>query len=283
MGFAKRKWEEMQEIEEIVNLAEELGITADELEETGYWVEIDADSEGYTRGRIVYFDENAPKSILEKISGLVDGSYVELALYSNDEKEEYERYESQYRHYMESGNAYAAFEFGLEDIMALNKLNITDINLQQPFNRQLYISCITLLETLLSDIFLDRIETNSNEKKLFVASHKPFETKIKISSIYKTFEELDDIIRKEIFKISFHNLVTAKSLYYSVFRVTLPDTADLLRNVEVRHNLVHRNGKDKEGNRILISNEMIEQLILKVGNFGAEVSRVIESKKIVDD
>lgn len=66
MGGAKEHWIELQQEKEDTKLAERLGITYDELQETDWHMETDESRDGMVYGYVVYFHDG-PKSILKKL------------------------------------------------------------------------------------------------------------------------------------------------------------------------------------------------------------------------
>ena len=66
----------------------------------------------------------------------------------------------------------------------------------------------------------------------------------------------------------YHNLFKIKNIYKIAFDINFPDnTADVMRKVSVRHDLVHRNGKDKEGNLITITKDELNETYNLVYDF----------------
>jgi hypothetical protein len=61
-------------------------------------------------------------------------------------------------------------------------------------------------------------------------------------------------------------------MYRATFLIDFPDISNLSKAVVKRHDLVHRNGKTKEGDIINVSSEEIELLCDELIHFGAELS-----------
>lgn len=58
----------------------------------------------------------------------------------------------------------------------------------------------------------------------------------------------------------YHNLPKIKSIYREALNVDLGDIGELVKAVKVRHDIVHRNGEDKDGNIHVITKENVQQL-----------------------
>ncbi len=66
-------------------------------------------------------------------------------------------------------------------------------------------------------------------------------------------------------EISFHNVVTAKTLYENVLSVNFPkDVAWLIKATTNRHDIVHRNGRTLKNEVLNIVSADIDELVTKV-------------------
>ncbi len=68
-------------------------------------------------------------------------------------------------------------------------------------------------------------------------------------------------------EIIYHKLDVVKNLYKSTFNIDLGDIGTLMKAIQKRHDIVHRNGHDKNGNVVEITKGDVQQLILDVSNF----------------
>ena len=76
-AMSNRQMEEKAEQRQAETIAEELEITVDELEQTGYNIEEVTSEDGVPYYILVQFSDYAPQEILDKIDGL-DGNSVRL-------------------------------------------------------------------------------------------------------------------------------------------------------------------------------------------------------------
>jgi hypothetical protein len=81
----------------------------------------------------------------------------------------------------------------------------------------------------------------------------------------------------EVGNAVYHNLPTVKNMYTETFNLKFPDIKDVYIYVLKRHDLVHRNGKTKEGKVVEIDQSTIQNLTLKVNEF---VEKIIAELKI---
>lgn len=77
--MSNQQLEEKQQHESDLCLAKSLGISMDDLDSLNYKVSQNTSDDGCLYGYIVEFNEDSPKEILDKISGLENNSYVYLS------------------------------------------------------------------------------------------------------------------------------------------------------------------------------------------------------------
>lgn len=124
------------------------------------------------------------------------------------------------------------------------------------------------MEAYLSDTAIRKIMQNDDYKKRFVKSSPHFNNlSIKGSNIYEYYAKLDTTIQFQLREIIYHKLEVVKKLYKSTFNVDLGDIGSLMKAIQKRHDIVHRNGHDKNGNVVEVTKADVQQLILDVSNF----------------
>lgn len=155
-------------------------------------------------------------------------------------------------------------------IASIRKLIETQVeqNEEQFFRRMLFASVITALETYLSDRFVSSITNNPAALRKFVETFPRFKKEgIKLSHIFKKSDGLQSEIKTMLLtEIAWHRLIFVGKMFTSTFGVDFrepQDQARLLQAVEVRHDIVHRGGKTKDGLEHAIAPDQIENLIVE--------------------
>lgn len=278
MGRAKELWMELQEDRENELLAEKLGLTYDELCETDWHIETDESNDGLIYGYIVYFHD-APKHILKKIIGLNPDNQVWLSP-NEFENEEYDyyNYDEQFDAIIDNKHYYDNFNQEIENLKKLNQVNLSD-ELSKILNRQLYVSAIGTLETFLSDTFINLTEENQEYFKNFVETFPDFtKQKFQLNDIFNQYEKLRKTARKEMLEVIYHNLDKVRNMYIATFKNDFPEIETLSKAVSIRHDLVHRNGKTKDGVIVEINSEIINTLINNITIFVEKISQTLNLK-----
>ena len=142
--------------------------------------------------------------------------------------------------------------------------------------RLLYANIISRMEAYLCDTIVNYVLSCEAHKRQFVQNYEPLATqKFQMSAIYAKYESLDKIIKGALTSIVYHDIELVKKLYKKVAVVELPYTKAIEEAIQIRHDIVHRNGKDKEGKLHSVSRVDIEILSDRVKDFIYEVDRLV--------
>jgi len=157
------------------------------------------------------------------------------------------------------------FGAGIENIRKLIKTPVEQAK-EQFFLRMLFASVITALETYLSDRFVSSVMSNPKALRKFVETYPRFkDEKLKLSEIFSRYEHLEREIKLMLLgEMVWHRLEIVSRMFKDTFDVDFPDRKDveeLLRAIDIRHDLVHRSGKTTDGEEHTITPEKIEKLI----------------------
>jgi hypothetical protein len=277
MGHWKEIAIEMQEQESDRRLADLLGITYDELAELDYEIETDQSKDGLIYNYRIEFDvENSPKHILSKIKNLKDGCRVYFQPWDFDE--EYD-YDEQYEAITENKDYLQKFKDEIANLQALNSLKIPDEDLKAILHRQLFISVIGTMETFLADAFINLTNDNEEFLKNFIETHPEFKKrKFKLREVFEEYAKIKETAKKVMLDTIYHNLPSVSQMFADTFKIDFPSIKEVYKYVLKRHDLVHRNGKTKEGEAVVTDETAINELISKVTHFVIEIATKLNIK-----
>lgn len=277
MGYWKELEIEMQEQESHRHLADLLGITFDELIELEYEIETDESKDGLVYNYRIEFDTaNSPKNILQKIKNLEDGCRVYLQPW--DMEQGYD-YEEQYEAITENKEYLQKFRDELSNLRLINALSVPDKSLKDILTRQLYISVIGTMETFLSDAFINLTNDNNEYFKNFIETHPEFKKrKFELREIFDKYDKLKETAKVIMLDTIYHNLPSVSQLFKDTFKIDFPSIKEVYEYVLKRHDLVHRNGKTKDGTPVETDENSVKELIDKVTNFVEEIAKKLDIK-----
>jgi hypothetical protein len=178
-------------------------------------------------------------------------------------------------------NFHETFLNEINSLKSLNRLNIVDQNAHKILKRQIYVSVVTCLETYLSDAFINITLSNEIYIKSFFSTFKDFkDQKFTLNEIFTYIGKSEEIARTAMLEIIYHNLPKVSHIYKETLDINFPAINQLQKDISIRHDLVHRNGKNKKGDQVLVSKEIIEEFISRVESFVDEIDKQLKDKNI---
>ncbi len=163
------------------------------------------------------------------------------------------------------------FQNGISNLRELNKLAIKTA-LEDVLSRQIYVGAITCMETYLSDAFINTVLTETEHLRNFFDTFKDFQNqKITINQIFKYVDKADEVAKQAMLDVIYHNLPKVAAMYKDTLKIVFPDYGEINKIVSIRHDLVHRNGKTKEGTDIILNKKMIGDTLDRIERFISEI------------
>lgn len=265
MGYWSDVHIAMGEREDEAHLAPKLGITFTELCQLDYTIETDESDEGLLYNYRIVFNHSNPQSILQKIKGLDKDLTVYLEPWEFDDSYDYD---VEFEAITENNDYSKNFYDEIENLESLLTLEVPNLKLQDILYRQIFISIIGTLETYLASAFINRTFDSEENLKRFIGSHPEFKNqKFEIREIFDKYDEIENIAQKVMLDTIYHNLPIIRNMYRDTFKINFPDFSEIYKSVLTRHDLVHRNGFTKEGHKVEIKKDDINQLMNNVKSF----------------
>lgn len=152
-------------------------------------------------------------------------------------------------------NHSAVFKTSLNGIESLASLDIPE-DLKNKQYGMLLVNVISTLETYLSDRFYKLVIDNEELIRRFVENSDILKKEsTSISKIFHTLDGLKAKVGSIISKVTWHNISSIVALYKGTLQVNLGNMDTLAKYINMRHDLVHRNGKAKDDTFHSISKE----------------------------
>jgi hypothetical protein len=136
---------------------------------------------------------------------------------------------------------------------------------------------VTAMEAYLSGTLIEKVK--QNEKYLLNAAQKIEDIKDEKMTLYEVVKNPDQAknrILENLYEFMYHNLRKIKGIYEDVFGIKINyPLKDLIAIVRRRHDIVHRNGKNKDGVEIVLNTTMVEQDIDVISSFVKKIEELI--------
>jgi len=178
--------------------------------------------------------------------------------------EDYENYDEYFvDDVSEIENCHDEFTAAIAAIRSLLAIDMGD-DIAAKLHSLLFVNVITALEAYLSDKFIKRVMHDGEALRRCVESSPEFaKEKIPVSDVLRVAEDIKTRTKTYLADIVWHNLGRIKPMYATTLRVDLGDIAPIMSGVTKRHDLVHRNGRDKDRCVVTVGTDDVEQLIAK--------------------
>lgn len=143
----------------------------------------------------------------------------------------------------------------------------------------LFANCITAFETYLSDTLIYTVVNFPPLIRRVVETDPEFtKRKLEVADLFRRHDGIRNEVAKYLEELIYHNLSKVKQLYKSVLCVDFPkDLSSIFRAIELRHDIVHRNGHNKEGDKHQLSLESVHELISHLRGFVENVDGQVKN------
>ena len=151
------------------------------------------------------------------------------------------------------------------DLIVTFKLSEPEKKILYPM---LYVNMIASMEAYLADTFIKSVLESEENKRKFVEAFDDFKkVQISFQRIYEKMNGMDKLISQTLHDVIFHNLPKVSGMYRDTLGINLGDIKELMKAVNKRHDIVHRNCVDKYGNDVIVKKKDVKELFERVMNF----------------
>lgn len=161
------------------------------------------------------------------------------------------------------------YDTAIDNILKLSRLDV-DFMDKRLLNRLLFANVYALMESFLQDTCGYFVMRNQKYKELFLQNHKSLKIeKFPLCQIYDKYNQIDHKIENAINNTVYHRLSEEiQPLFEGTFGIEFPDYTFISKNLEIRHDIIHRNGESKKRGIIHeIKNNDLYELIEHVDKF----------------
>ena len=167
-------------------------------------------------------------------------------------------------------------QLAIDSNRALLAIDVPE-SVRSTFYGMVFVNLITIMETYLSDTFIGLVPRSERLMRKFVATTPEFkERKISLAGIYDSLDEIAETAGKYLRSFVWHRLGAVGNMYRDTLGVSFPERlGDIYRAINVRHALVHRNGKFEE-EYLDITKERVRELAEEIDKFICSIADQIK-------
>lgn len=145
-------------------------------------------------------------------------------------------------------------------------------------------AAITALEAYLWDTVSYWARNNDATLRTLVATNSDFETKtLRLSTIFTRLEGINKEVEAYLQNVIWHRLDKVKPMMEKGLNIKLPEIGDLMREVLMRHDIVHRGGRNKDGMTVTASANDVHRAVAAVRAFADAIERELAGRYIDDN
>jgi hypothetical protein len=191
--------------------------------------------------------------------------------------EEFEYQLKQFEAISDNTHLFQTFKSGIEKLKKLNTVKLDDKELDSILKFQIYTGIISVMETFLSDAFINLTFADEKLFRRFVRSYPEFkQRKFELKEIFEQYENLEEVVKTVLLDIIYHDLRKVREMYRNTFEIEFPDLEKPIQYVLVRHDIVHRNGKTKDGKSLSITTQDVSTAIVEIENFITDIAKRLD-------
>ena len=195
------------------------------------------------------YEFDSDGKIVSEVSCSIDSSAFDAGV------DDYEAYLVERSRHKES------FQRDVLDVVSLLEQSISPLH-KKCLHRLLYANVITALECYLSGFFISRIKDDKELLRRFIETTPTFrEQKMSVSDVFQTMDAIEKRANSYLFGLVWHRLSDVSRIYKNVLGVSFPDLTALRNAIQVRNELVHRNGRKLDGTEDELSETDIRRVI----------------------
>jgi len=164
--------------------------------------------------------------------------------------------------------AFTTANDSLNKIIALLPSVPVDVNLKTTFYNLLYSNAIAIFEAYLSDTLISTTLSKESYLRKFVETFKDYQTvSFCLNDLFEKKDNITDIVKRSLQDIIYHNIAKVSGIYQDTLNITFPQCKEIYKAVVFRHDIVHRNGKTKDGDIVQMNENSVQEIVEKIREF----------------
>lgn len=162
---------------------------------------------------------------------------------------------------IDRGDPKRFLEERIAEIFSVLEATVLDGANKRLLNQMAHSSLISALEAYLADTVSYWVEKEERALRRFVSTNKDFQARsLTVAELFERLENLTGEVKIYLADFVWHRLDKVKPMLASGLEIQVPEIGDLMKEVKVRHNIVHRAGRDSDGALVDLSSEDLSRI-----------------------
>ncbi|NVJ45695.1 MAG: hypothetical protein HWE07_01165 [Cytophagia bacterium] len=182
--------------------------------------------------------------------------------------EDYLQEEYEWHHSQNHSDFYVSFSRSIDDLKNILASHIEPAVIQTVY-KMAYVHAVTAMETYLGDSLKSTVLGN----KEYIANaaknlNELTQRKFKLEDFVSENDFVAKIVLEQLCKYLYHDVARVMTIYKATIGFDYSyDLSELIKITTMRHDLVHRNGKDNDGNRVELGLGILNRSIEEIEAF----------------
>jgi hypothetical protein len=144
----------------------------------------------------------------------------------------------------------------------------------------LFANVITALEVYLSDTFINKVMSDAALLRRFVETTPEFrKRKFTLDQVFQQADAVSGIAREHLLRQLWHHLPQVAAMYRATLGIALGESIqDVARAISIRHDIIHRNGKTRDGEVVAIGRAEVDAVVASVQKLVEAVEEQFNAK-----
>lgn len=140
-------------------------------------------------------------------------------------------------------------------------------------------SLISALEAYMADTVSYWVQNDTAVLRRFVSRNKDFKSRaLTLDQVFDRLDVLEEEIRQYLQDLVWHRLDKIKPMLQSGLDIAVPDIGELMREVVIRHDIVHRAGRTRDGSVVFVSANDVRRVRDMVAGFAQAIESELERR-----
>lgn len=223
------------------------------------------------------FGGRVPGELIEKLAENLSDQYHEWAGIPSETDYDHTFFEA----VTANKDALATFDAALEKVRLILDEAQTSTH-AATLCSLLYANVITSLETYLSDTFINTVLADDELLRRFIETTPEFKDRtFRLSEVFRKVDEARTDAKKYLLDVVWHNLAKVLAMYRDTLGINFGDALKIVgKAIPYRHDIVHRNGRRKDGSAVVIGRNEVMALLSAANNLVHRVEQQYTNRAV---
>jgi len=140
-------------------------------------------------------------------------------------------------------------------------------------------SLIAMLEAYLADTAVYWVTNDQEALKQFVSTNKDFKSRqLNLNELFTRLNNLNDEVVDYLQGCVWHRLDKVVPMLEEGLKINIPPIADLMKQIVVRHDIMHRAGVTREGESVMVQVEDVRGLRETLRTFAEKIESALKER-----